>query len=136
MNLPDGAHLTWAVGLLVEVRSQAAATPDFQIWRAEPGTGTPLIWGSDGNLTWLYFGSQHPRAVSSETLTAEWLERLFADPSLARELPGVFGFVAHDRRLSRLLAFGDRLGIQAMHVHEDAAGTWRVSTHLTWLLLA
>jgi hypothetical protein len=74
--------------------------------------------------------------VSSETLTSEWLERLFADPSLARELPGVFGFIAHDRRSSRLLAIGDRLGIQAMHLHEDAAGTWRVSTHLSWLLLA
>jgi hypothetical protein len=137
MKLPDGARTAWAIGWLVEMpQSVSGVTPDFQVWKANPGMGTPLIWYNDAALAWMYFGTEHPCAVSSDVLSPAWLDRLAADPSLASQLPGVFSLVVFDRRRDTLTVYGDRLGVQAVHLGEDAKGTWRMSTHLTWLLLA
>jgi len=108
----------------------------IEVWPSEPGTGTPLIWYVDNGILWAYFGTQHPRAFSRGVLSLSWLQRLFADPRLARELSGVFALFAVNNRSREALAVADRLGVQSVYWGTDSAGTQHISTHLLRLMLA
>jgi hypothetical protein len=137
VELPEGAQLTWSRGLMAEVgTSPLGLSCRLSQWAAEPGTGTPLLWRENTAVTWAYFGAHHPFAISRDVLSSEWVERIFVEPSLARELTGVFSFFAIDARRGRAIIVGDRLGVQALHYGHDRHGTWRISTHAMWLMLA
>lgn len=135
-SLPEGSHLTWAAGWMVEPDPTGAGAFRLCIWRTAPPTGTPLIWFHDDRVLWVYFGAQHPRLISPEVLTPSWIERIFVDPDGARMLPGVFAFLAIDLTRGRLVAAGDTLGVQGVYYTSRGEGLARVATHLTWLLLA
>jgi hypothetical protein len=137
MTFPQDAHTNWAIGCMFESRPQASDTLGrLSVWLAEPGTGTPLLWFRDERFIWAYLGTQDPFARSQDILSPRWLERLFTQPGLARELSGVFALFAEDLRDNTFVAVNDRLGVQAIHYAREESGTWRVSTHLMWLMLA
>lgn len=114
---------TRATGVLADTAGR------FEVWEADPGTGTPVVWSEDGDLAWGYFGAQEEAALGTE-----WVRRLFEEPHRARELSGVFALLAADRARRRVLAVGDRLGVQGVYWGRTAEGAWRVATHLMWLL--
>jgi hypothetical protein len=122
---------------MATIPAQDTATgPTITWWRAAHGTGTPVVWSDEADVSWAYFGAQHPRTVCADVLSPAWVKRLLAAPATARELSGVFSLFVIDKSARSLIVAGDRLGVQAVHYAEDARRTWRISTHLTWLLLS
>jgi hypothetical protein len=114
---------TRAIGLLADTAGR------FEVWEAEAGAGTPVVWAEQSDLAWGYFGAQEESALGTA-----WVRSLFEEPERARELSGVFALVAVDRARGRVLAVGDRLGVQGVYYARVGGSTWRVSTHLMWLL--
>lgn len=113
---------TRAIGVLADTAGR------FEVWEAEAGAGTPVVWAEQGDLAWGYFGAQEEASLGTG-----WVRSLFQEPERARELSGVFALVAVDRARGRVLAVGDRLGVQGVY-YARGGGAWRVSTHLMWLL--
>lgn len=134
LSLPAGARATWAKGFLVE--APRGAPPRLSWWSAPPLTGTPLMWSDEGDMTWVYFGSQHPRTRTRDALSPDWLLRLLTSPEVANDLSGVFALAVLHKPTRQVLIVSDRLGVQAVHYGSDDEATWRASTHLLWLLLA
>jgi hypothetical protein len=134
-TMPEGAVVGYARALLVDAGC-TGATPTISVWTAPQGEGTPVMWGGDGQLSWAYFGAQHPRTRSREALSLPWLRRLLQSTTLARDLSGVFALIVVDKQTHQILVVGDRLGVQGVHYGFDSLGRWRASTHLMWLLLA
>jgi hypothetical protein len=120
----------WAAGLMLDVTAL-----ELSVLATSEGEGTPVVWSTDADLTWAWFGAEAPFTDPTRRLTASWIRRLIANPSLADELSGVFALMVVDRSTRSALVAGDRLGIQAIHVARSGSGSWLVSTHLTWLLL-
>src|SRR5207245_93922 len=87
----------------------------LSIWPMEEGCGTPLYWSRSGSMMRAYLGAHNPTAIASDALSADWTARLFNDPTLVRQLPGVFGLVVIDATGRRVFAAADRLGVQSVH---------------------
>lgn len=137
VEIPEGAQITWAKGIMVEVpQSDSFDATRIYAWPSAEGEGSPLIWFKDQKFTWVYFGAQNPQTISDKVLSRIWVESVFDDPAFARQLTGVFAFVAIDRMRGRIIVFGDRLGVQPLYYARDEFNPWRISTHLMWLLLA
>jgi len=107
----------------------ADTTGRFEVWVAEAGAGTPVVWEEQEDLAWGYFGAQEEASLGTG-----WVRPLFEEPERARELSVVFALLAVDRARGRVLAVGDRLGVQGVYYARGGEGAWRVSTHLMWLL--
>jgi hypothetical protein len=137
-RLPESTHLTWTSGFMVESSADHtyADSARLSIWRTKEGYGTPLYWSRTGSTMWAYFGAHNPTAIQPDALSIRWTARLFEDPTLARQLPGVFGLVVIDTTRRRVFVAADRLGVQSVHYCRDGSGTIRLSTHLMWLLHA
>lgn len=136
-DLPAGAHLTWARGVMaISPPRRLLRGPSLSWLPARPGAGTPLVWCDEPDVAWFYFGGQHPRTVAPEVLSTVWIRRLLQSPQPARQLSGVFALVVFDKQHHTTIALGDRLGVQGLHVGRGRDGAWHLSTHLAWLLLA
>lgn len=123
---------------MVEARAGQTSVHEtkLSIWPMEEGCGTPLYWSRSGSMMRAYLGAHNPTAIASNALSADWTARLFNDPTLVRQLPGVFGLVVIDAPGRRVFAAADRLGVQSVHYCRDGSGAIRLSTHLMWLLHA
>lgn len=131
------AHLTWATGwMLTRSEISGSATFDIRVWRAEAGAGTPLLWASNDQFAWVYFGAQPPSLFRDGARSTAWVERFFADPRIADDLSGVFVLLAVDFRSGRIVVAGDRLGVQPVYYIRGRSGLSHIATHLTWLLIA
>jgi hypothetical protein len=131
------SHLTWATGWML-TRSEGAGSEVFEIrvWRAEAGMGTPLLWASNDQFAWMYFGAQPPSLLQDVERSTVWVERFLADPRIASDLSGVFALLAIDFRSGRIVVAGDRLGVQPVYYMLGQSGMSYIATHLTWLLVA
>lgn len=122
----------WARGIMAEIDPAGAVA--LTAWSSPPGVGTPVVSGDSDEAAWSYFSGGATAAPNAPS--AGWVARLLAETDRACDLSGVFALFVYDKRRRRLLAFTDRLGVQGVHYSRQAAGGWRVSTHLGWLLLA
>lgn len=95
MDHADGLNLTWAKEVMLANSPRDGLR--LSVWRSAPGTGTPLLWRCHEGVVWGYLGAHHPRTVSQDALSPEWVRRVFHEPCLLKELPGVFAFVAANR---------------------------------------
>ncbi len=131
------SHFTWATGWML-TRSDLSGSEmfDLRVWGAEAGTGTPLLWAANDQFAWVYFGAQPPLFFQDAVRSTAWVERFFADAGIADELSGVFALIAVDFRSGRIVAAGDRLGVQPVYYILGRTGMSYIATHLTWLLVA
>jgi hypothetical protein len=130
-------HLTWATGwMLSRINVSGSDTFQISVWRAEAGTGTPVLSASNDRLAWVYFGAQPPPQLQDVASSTDWVERFLENSRIADDLSGVFALLALDRRTGRIAVAGDRLGVQPVYYVLDRGGVSHISTHLMWLLVA
>lgn len=134
---PQPAQTRWAHGFVVEYSDYDGPVPSIRIrvWEASEGAGTPILIGHHDNLVWAYFSADYPADPTKTIFTPEWAKRVIVTPALARELTGVYTFVAADLAARTVIAFTDRLGISALYYTQRSDGSWRISSHLMWLML-
>lgn len=137
MKTPSYAQTRWARGFAVEYSGDAGPVPSIRIrvWEADEGCGTPILTAHHDNLVWTYFSADGPADLAKTILTPEWVKRVIVTPTLARELTGVYVFVAVDLASRTLIALTDRLGISPLYFAQKTESKWYISSHLMWLML-